>query len=689
LDKPGGYLEILPVLSRAKMPGTNLRTEQLSTGSEQHLLKLTTNKNRIFMDVFCLAILIFYLGVIFVFSSFFYLATEDYEAVTAVEAIRSGQLIGKSTGWPYTPLAAYLFYLYSLGFGNDVLGFRLVACLLILLATVPIYLILRTICEPFMAFALTLLCHSLSTFPHPRLEYFIEGAVASFAIYFGVKFLQTSRRIYVYCCAVFAFLAFASRGHPNSSALLLLLPSSLLIVDWIIRQNWNQNFISLRDTAKYIFADIYNFITARDRRARLFNTLAVVVLTTFSFIWVMIFLRKVVYRRLLIEYSDVNDLVSTSVNVNRTFWAWILVIGFAGIYIAIPPGNGRGGSRIHKLRTLSFAFLPFAVVGSLFVLLAAWVGYSWQELMFFIFPVDIIADHRAVGRIGGIAAGILPAFLGVTATTLYFYLNGWLQKEKAKIALFLLLLTPATFARFFPTYNMLYLGVFPIAVFLGCLLPSVMNYFGATGRRLTTALAIFFILYSAGSNYLLLVHTQLQDLNTGRLVKLEQGAANGIFVEQDVFELFEDIRRQIERYQLPKEGPNGFLSSRYVKLTPLIYQWPDSFAGENLMIQLGKIWSYDDVIKIDGVESSDVFNWPGLVYRWRQAAVERLEQSNTNVIVMSLYDEKVLEEELMPSDPFKEYLRQNFRITDVIEPTMRFYRRSIFPEGAVILRRNP
>ena len=72
------------------------------------------------MDVFCLAILILYLGIIFVFSSYFYLATEDYEAVTAVEAIRAGQLIGKSTGWPYTPLAAYLFYSYSLGFGNDV-----------------------------------------------------------------------------------------------------------------------------------------------------------------------------------------------------------------------------------------------------------------------------------------------------------------------------------------------------------------------------------------------------------------------------------------------------------------------------------------------------------------------------------------------------------------------------------------
>src|SRR5687768_1165657 len=157
------------------MPGTNLRTEELSTGSEQHLSKYTKVKNRIFIDVFCLAILILYLGIIFVFSSYFYLATEDYEAVTAVEAIRAGQLIGKSTGWPYTPLAGYLFYFYSLGFGNDVLGFRLVTCLLILLATVPIYLTLRTISEPLMAFALTLLCYSLSTFPHPRLEYFIEG----------------------------------------------------------------------------------------------------------------------------------------------------------------------------------------------------------------------------------------------------------------------------------------------------------------------------------------------------------------------------------------------------------------------------------------------------------------------------------------------------------------------------------
>jgi hypothetical protein len=107
------------------------------------------------------------------------------------------------------------------------------------------------------------------------------------------------------------------------------------------------------------------------------------------------------------------------------------------------------------------------------------------------------------------------------------------------------------------------------------------------------------------------------------------------------------------------------------------------------MIQLGKIWSYDDLIKIDGVESDDVFNWAGLIYRWRKAAVDRIEQSVTNVLVMSLYEKETLYYDLKPSsDPFKEYLRMNFRVIDVIEPTMTAYRRSSFPEGAVILRRN-
>ena len=132
----------------------------------------------------------------------------------------------------------------------------------------------------------------------------------------------------------------------------------------------------------------------------------------------------------------------------------------------------------------------------------------------------------------------------------------------------------------------------------------------------------------------------------------------------------------------------SFLSSRYVKFIPLMYGWSDSLAGQNLMIQLGKMWSYDDVIKIKGVESENVFDWEGLIYRWREAAVDQLKQSQTKVIVMSLFNEEVIEEELEPSfDPLREYLRENFSITDIIEPTMTLYRRSNVPEGAVILTR--
>ena len=633
-------------------------------------------------DAINIALIVVYYGCLLLFSSFFYLATEDYEAVTAVDLIARGELIGKSTGWPYTPLAGYLFYFYSFAFGPSVLGFRLLTGLLIVLSTVPVYLTIRNLSGPTVALALTLLSYSLSTFPHPRLEYFIEGSFAAYGIYFGVKFLQRNRLLYLYLSALFASIAFASRGHPNSSALLLLLPTSLLLVGWIInrKQSWNDGFVRLvnhfRKPYKYIVANTYKAV-------------ALILLTTSSLVWLMIFLRKVVYRRLFIEYADVTDLVRESSRLDTSFWSWILLICFAGVYIAIPSRNEFRSSLTLKLRNSLSIFVPFVLVGSLMMLIAAGLGYSWQELVFFIFPVDIIADHRAVGRIGGRAAGILPAFLTIMGTTLYLYLSGSLDKQRAKISLFLLFLTPATFARFFPTYNMLYLGVFPLAVFLGCILPLTMRYFGASARRLTMAVAIFFMIYSVASNYLLLVKTQVDDLNNGRLVKLDQGSVNRIFVEQDVFNLFEEIRERLELRGLAQEDPKAFLSSRYVKLTPLIYQWTDSLAGQNLTIQLGKIWSYDDLIKIQGVQSNDVFDWPGLIYRWREVAVDQLEQSHTKVIVMSLYDEEILEEELEPSlDPLREYLRKNFSVTDVIEPTMTLYRRSSFPEGAVILTRN-
>jgi hypothetical protein len=264
-----------------------------------------------------------------------------------------------------------------------------------------------------------------------------------------------------------------------------------------------------------------------------------------------------------------------------------------------------------------------------------------------------------------------------------------MRADKASISLFLLLLVPATFVRFFPTYNMLYLGIFPVAVFLACVLPCVLAQNQTFYRRLNTTMIVFFIIYSLTSNYLLFVRTQVADLNAGRLIRLETGPLSGIFVEKDVFKLFEDVRARLNLRGAANDETYAFLSSRYVKFIPLMYGWMDSLAGQNLMIQLGKLWSYDDLIKIKGVESDNVFDWAGLIYRWREAAVVRLEESKVRLIVMSLYDETVLEEELEPSsDPLREYLRQNFSVTDVIEPTMTFYRRSSLPEGAVILIRN-
>jgi hypothetical protein len=634
-------------------------------------------------DVFVICALILYFACLLSFSSLFYLATEDYEAVAAVDFIRQGRLIGEPTGWPYTPLAGYLFYLHSIAFGESLLGFRLLTGFLLLSSVVPLYLTIRALAAPSMALALTLLSYSLSTFPHPRLEYFVEGAIASFAIYFGVKHVQTNRKIYIYGCAVCAFAAFASRGHPNSSALLLLLPIGLVSVPWIIagKQSWKAASAQLASRGR---------LWVTQMRLNIYASICMGLLTIASLVWISQFLREIVYRRLFVEYSDLNDLSSTWIKSNSGGWSWILLLLLASIYVAIRWKGKIKQSVVLVLRRSVMTFVPFVVVGVVALIVAVWAGYSFTDLMFFIFPTDIIADHKAVGRIGARARGVLPVFLLVTAATLYCYLNDRMRADKATISLFLLLLLPATFARFFPTYNMLYLGVFPVAVFLACVLPCVLAQNQTFCRRLNATIIVFFIIYSLASNYLLFIRTQVADLNDGRLIRLETGPLSGIFVEKDVVKLFEDVRARLNLHGAAKHETYAFLSSRYVKFIPVVYGWRDSLAGQNLMIQLGKLWSYDDLIKIKGVESDNVFDWSGLIYRWREAAVVHLEESQVRLIVMSLYDETVLEEELEPSsDPLREYLRQNFSITDVIEPTMTLYRRSSFPEGAVILRRNP
>ena len=633
-------------------------------------------------DVFVICALILYFACLLTFSSLFYLATEDYEAIAAVDFIRQGHLIGELTGWPYTPLAGYLFYLHSIAFGESLLGFRLLTGFLLLSSVVPLYLTIRALADPSMALALTLLSFSLSTFPHPRLEYFIEGAIASFAIYFGVKHVQTNRKIYVYGCAVFAFVAFASRGHPNSSALLLLLPISLAYVPWVIegKQSWKAAIAGLASRGRFWVIQM---------RSNIYASICIGVLTIASFVWISQFLREVVYRRLFVEYTDLNDLSSTWMKSNSSGWSWILLLLLVSIYIAIRSKDKIKESVVLVLRRSVMAFVPFVVIGISVLLIAIWAGYSFTDLMFFIFPIDIIADHQAVGRIGARARGVLPVFLIVTAATLFCYLTDRMRANRAMISLFLLLLVPATFARFFPTYNMLYLGIFPVAVFLACVLPCVLGQNPTFCRRLNTTMIVFFVIYSLVSNYLLFIRTQLADLNGDRLIRFETGPLSGIFVERDVFKLFEDVRGRLNLHGAANHETYAFLSSRYVKFIPLVYGWRDSLAGQNLMIQLGKIWSYDDLIKIKGVESDNIFDWEGLIYRWRETAVVRLEESQVRLIVMSLYDETVLEEVLEPSaDPLREYLRLNFSISDAIEPTMTAYRRSSFPEGAVILIRN-
>jgi hypothetical protein len=397
------------------------------------------------------------------------------------------------------------------------------------------------------------------------------------------------------------------------------------------------------------------------------------------------FLRNAIYKRALIEYVDVNDLAPDFSDLSKQSLKWMLLLVALCAYLMI--------FRLPAGKTLlqawkSSVIVPFTSVGIMFVAVGIWAGYSIHELMFFIVPTDIIIDHNAVGRIGGGPVGLVPMCFVLVATTFYMYLSNMLPRHKTAVSFLILFLLPAAFVRFFPGYNMLYLGVFAVAVFVCCILPAAMENWttAKTIAALKDTVAMFFVIYALASNYFLLVQTQWDDFANNRLIEIEGGSLDGIFVERDVMSFFEDVRQALESHAAGN-GQQAFLSHRYLKFVPLLNNGNDVLAGQNLMVHLGKMWSYDDLVKLEGVMSENKLDWPNLIYSWRSAAVEKLENAKVVAIVMSLYDEKILDEELPSSDPLRKYLNDHFVLSRVFEPAMKIHRRSSVSEGAVIFFR--
>ena len=629
-------------------------------------------------DRIYVSVLVAYLGVLLCFSSWFYLATEDYEAIVAVRFIKQGLAIGRSTGWPYPPLAPHVFYLYSALFGESILGLRILTACLFIASIFPIYFTLRSLCAPFLSFALTFFSFSLTTFPHPRLEYYIEAAFLSFAIYFAVRVIRFNNQRDAYLCAVFLSAAFASKGYPNTAILVGVVPLALVVVQRAIKP---KPVTSQQKTA-----------------APALRSGLVLFLCCTGFL--IGFIKRTVYNGFFFAYDIINGSPGAqAIKALKNRFAFVLLGVLAIICLTLSrrkkfpqplPGSvekepGETGRELKAHQIL----MPFAFCGLAGILIAVLVGYPLKDVWFFFFPLDIFLDH--VGQLKSGRSYIVPLFLSLAAILLYMQM-GQTSAKRGRIALFLVLLMPSTFTRFFPTYNMLYLISFVLAVFTSLIVPWITQYGFKNHATITTrvqyALGTFLILFATGSNLFLLVATQVSDLGGDRLLKVERGAASGIFVERDIVDYFNTVDSSLEA--LPARGKTiAFLSNRYLKYVPLIYGYDDVLAGQNLMIGLGKLWSYDDVLKLNGIRSDSRFDPSGMIYTWRKAAVERLEKFAASTIVINLYDPEILSVKLEPSsDPFREYLRQNFVIVEVIEPSMKIHRRVVvFPEGAIIFNR--
>ncbi len=624
-----------------------------------------------------------YLAVLLLFSSRFYLATEDYEAVIAARLIGEGIPVGKNTGWPYMPLAAYLFYCHSLLFGADILGFRILVAAFLVASVFPIYLTLRQLCSPFIAFALTIFSFSLVTFPHPRLEYYIEGSLVSFSVFFAMRSISSSKQKDVCFAAAFLFAAFASRGFPNTGLLVLLLPTALLITQRAIKNSPDK------------MSEVVPDLDLRSTKTWLWLLLAIP-----CFVYMMKFLRRAVYWISFFEYASLlgpahfRSLQDYRVPVSFGLLCMLLIIyGGAGL-LRNPPRlevdwikNSLASTS--KCLTTRQILLPFFVCAVLFVLALYMVGQPIEHIYFFFFPMDIILDHLNQLQTG--RSHVTALWFFVTIAIIYMSSKYGLGLIQAKRILFFVLLLPLAFARSFPGFNMLYFISFILAIFIAVFIPIILGIFFrgpvSVCGRLQHSLAVFFLLYALVSNSFLLVQTQLMDFRSGNVNRFYRNPVNGIWIEKDIIKFFEDVDHSL-RSMKAHDDNIAFLSNRYLNYVPLLYGYRDAFAGQNLIMGLGKTWSYDDLLKIEAKNTESTSGPNRVIYAWRQAAATKVENAKANVIVMSLYDTNIATQIIEPSsDPFREYVRQKFVISKIIEPTMKVHRRSRFSEGAVILRR--
>lgn len=553
---------------------------------------------------------------------------------------------------------------------------------LILASIFPIYRVLRSLCTPFLSFALTWFSFSLTTFPHPRLEYYVEAAFLSFAIYFAVKVIRESKRRDVYLCAMFLFAAFASRGFPNVAILVGIMPLALVFVLRLIRPE---------------------HIPFRRRSAspdwQRWRWWVGLLLFAYCTGFLIAFLKKAVHNTLFYAYASLIGPESFASMKEFRSLVWLVCpVLLLMVYEALSwkkfcpsPSESKDVDEYPQAnRDLSVyqLVLPFAVCGLVFLIIGL-VAYPANDLFFFLFPLDIFLDHTR--QLGRGRSYVIPLFISFVVLMIFLRAFEETSLHKTRIALFLILLLPSTFARFFPTYNLLYLVSFTVAVFVGVILPRYMQDYlknrGFIALRIQWTLALCFLLFATGSNVTLLVATQLSDLASGRVLRMNRGPVKGIFVEKDVVDFFHAIHSGIEGIA-GQDEKFAFLSNRYLNYVPLIYGYEDIFAGQNLVTGLGKLWSFDDVLKRTGALSKSRFDSNGTIYNWRKAGLEKIERSKARVVVMSFYGSEALTRKLEPSsDPFKEYLRQYFIVGKVIDPAMKIHRRSHFSEGAVIFIR--
>jgi len=614
-------------------------------------------------DPYAISVLAYY-SFLLVFSAHFYLVDEEIELIHHILKLRETGILRLEDGYPYGGLAVYYFKLITSWFGLGILQIRLAVVPIMLLGILGTYRTLNLLVSARSATAITLLAYSFVTFPWPRIEYFLEGAMVAMALYMAVVYIKRGENRYFLISVAIITIAFFTKGFPQVALLLIIIP-----LGSVAARRLPSIFLNIFLRWQNLFPDtspklILGFCTV----------FAGIVFVTFYLI--------------LKSSGSIPDL-------NRKYFGIVFMGGIICFALTVVC-NYMKWFAVELDFTISNAYftmkrIVFLITPAIIILL--WFiasGHTVDYIINLLYPKDIFSDHQ--GGASGLFGLVIFSISLFIVVLLSLILLKLLQVEiilttlMFRVLLFMVFIYIAMVVRFVQLYNYLFVIIMLSAIMIlfifEAMKEKIARFPSGMFDKVRTQVVIVIVVCAITLNFLSIAARPIKHLHEGRVTRAELFPIQGIFIDKAMDEYFTKLSVELASHSTMKVAIIGRSFANYY---PLLNKLADFENFNNVTIGLSRTRSFGELV-------SWVHNPTDNITKYRNSIALRLKQYRPDVIVIPfnlIYEPaeryymntSIQLPHESPNDFLVQFLIYNYQIKKYINSNL-----TPFYEGVVVLQ---